>query len=100
MNLIELDIAVKKWACDRGIDRGDGIRQGMKSFEEFGELNKWVLLDNIEMIKKYNKLLAADWSKVNLNVGGFKENPAVERVFRQFLSNGSGSRERYPGRLW
>lgn len=34
--------------------------------------------DNIEMIEKYNKLLNADWSKVNLNVGGFKENPAVE----------------------
>lgn len=34
--------------------------------------------DNIEMIEKYNKLLSADWSKVNLNVGGFKENPAVE----------------------
>ena len=34
--------------------------------------------DNIEMVEKYNKLLNADWSKVNLNVGGFKENPAVE----------------------
>jgi ribonucleoside-diphosphate reductase alpha chain len=34
--------------------------------------------DNIQMIEKYNKLLNADWSKVNLNVGGFKENPAVE----------------------
>lgn len=34
--------------------------------------------DNIEMIEKYNKLLNADWSKVNLNVGGFKENPAIE----------------------
>lgn len=34
--------------------------------------------DNIQMIEKYNKLLNANWSKVNLNVGGFKENPAVE----------------------
>ncbi|CSI35081.1 Uncharacterised protein [Vibrio cholerae] len=29
-----------------------------------------------------------------------KENPAVERVFWQFLSNGSGSRERYLGCFW
>ena len=28
-----------------------------------------------------------------------KENPAVERIFWQFLSNGSGSRERYPAAL-
>ena len=30
------------------------------------------------MIEKYNKLLSVDWSKVDLNVGGFKENPSVE----------------------
>ncbi len=33
---------------------------------------------NGPMISKYNKLLSADWSKVDLNVGGFKENPSVE----------------------
>jgi hypothetical protein len=30
------------------------------------------------MIEKYNKLLLVDWSKVDLNVGGYKENPSVE----------------------
>ena len=34
--------------------------------------------DNEQMLEKYNKLLLVDWSKVDLNVGGYKENPSVE----------------------
>ena len=33
---------------------------------------------NEQMLEKYNKLLLVDWSKVDLNVGGYKENPSVE----------------------
>lgn len=51
MNLIELDVAVKKWACDRGIDRGDGLAQELKVQEEYGELCAAVLRNDIDKIK-------------------------------------------------
>lgn len=51
MNLIELDVAVKKWACDKGIDRGDGLAQELKVFEEYGELCAAVLRNDIAKIK-------------------------------------------------
>jgi predicted transglutaminase-like cysteine proteinase len=33
---------------------------------------------DIQMIEKYNKLLNADWSKVDLNLGGYVEPAQVD----------------------